>query len=375
MNIKNSLTYRYFRQGLSLIKKVNPAGEIFQICLCVTSKCNARCIMCDVWKKPGQNDFTLSELEKFLSKSSLPNIAQFSLSGGEPFLRKDIVEIAKVIHKYHSNVEYFIATNCIATDTIVAKAKRIADITKTTLCISMDGIEESTHDTIRGEGVYKKMIKTIGKVSKIPQLNLSWSFTIQPLNYNQILDVYKYSKPFTSRNPGKTAIFCARPASAGAYFKNIGKALILNEQQKREAISQLEKISKNMGNGGWINYVISFMKTGKKPIPCGAGKYSCIITADFEVYPCSHCPESWSYGNLREHDYSLQSLMDTPKARDIARKVSTCQKCANEIEGYSTASSAVFLRFSLLKCLIMDLRTLFRKMLSRLNRRNKGGIL
>lgn len=362
MNIKNGLTYRYLKKSLQRIKKVNPAGEIFQICLCVTSKCNARCVMCDVWESPPKNDFTLKELEKFLWESPLPAITAFSLSGGEPFLREEIVEIARMIHKYYPNISYYIPTNGIDTETIIRKAQEIADIAKTIVCISMDGIKESTHDAIRGKGVYRKMLKTAEELSKIPQLNLSWSFTIQPLNYNQIWDVYKYSKPFTSRNPDKVPTFCARPASTGAYFRNIGRTLTLNKNQEEEAISQLEKISRDMSGDAWIDYVIDFMKTKRKPILCGAGKYSCIITVDFEVYPCSHCPESWSYGNLRKYGYSLQSLLNTPKARNIASKISTCQKCANEIEAFSTFGGQ-WLNPPLFNCLIRDIKTLLRKII------------
>jgi hypothetical protein len=50
----------------------------------VSFTCNARCIMCDSWKKPSPEDLTLEEIEAIFRQ--LPALDLVRLSGGEPFV-------------------------------------------------------------------------------------------------------------------------------------------------------------------------------------------------------------------------------------------------------------------------------------------------
>ena len=58
----------------------------------VTFSCNARCIMCDSWRKPSPNDLSLQEIENIFHQ--LPQMDAVRLTGGEPFVRRDMLEIA-----------------------------------------------------------------------------------------------------------------------------------------------------------------------------------------------------------------------------------------------------------------------------------------
>ena len=74
-------------------------NNVKQFCIAVTDKCNSKCSMCDVWKRKPKDEFTLDDLEKFLEKNIFPQLNNVSISGGEPALRKDIVELVKLIHQ------------------------------------------------------------------------------------------------------------------------------------------------------------------------------------------------------------------------------------------------------------------------------------
>ncbi len=65
-----------------------------EICVIITYRCNAKCNMCDAWHHPSssRDEITLSDLER------LPSGLRFiNITGGEPFIRKDIDEIINVI--------------------------------------------------------------------------------------------------------------------------------------------------------------------------------------------------------------------------------------------------------------------------------------
>ena len=78
---------RYFPLASSYLR----AGKLSYLILYVTSRCNLKCEMCfyaESLNAPTGDGLTLAELEK-VSKS-LPHLMQLTLTGGEPFLRKDI---------------------------------------------------------------------------------------------------------------------------------------------------------------------------------------------------------------------------------------------------------------------------------------------
>ena len=59
------------------------------------TRCNCRCVMCDIWKRGAGDELTRDEYEKFFRAN--PDFTWLTFSGGEPFLRKDIVELAQLV--------------------------------------------------------------------------------------------------------------------------------------------------------------------------------------------------------------------------------------------------------------------------------------
>ena len=60
--------------------------------IAVTYNCNARCMMCNIWKeKPGR------EVETSTYNKLPTTLKTINISGGEPFLRKDLPEIINII--------------------------------------------------------------------------------------------------------------------------------------------------------------------------------------------------------------------------------------------------------------------------------------
>ena len=58
-----------------------------------TFRCNARCVMCDSWQKGGGDELSLAAIEGIFAQ--LPRLDAVRLSGGEPFLRRDLREIGR----------------------------------------------------------------------------------------------------------------------------------------------------------------------------------------------------------------------------------------------------------------------------------------
>lgn len=63
----------------------------------ITDNCNARCVMCDVWKTPSVGELDATELRRILAEPFFSQLRHVGISGGEPTLRGDLVEVVEAI--------------------------------------------------------------------------------------------------------------------------------------------------------------------------------------------------------------------------------------------------------------------------------------
>lgn len=158
--------------------------------LALTYNCNSRCTMCDIWKIKNSPEISLAELEK------LPNsLRDINLSGGEPFLRRDLPDIVAVLKKTCPQARMVISSNGFATDLVLGQMKQILKIKPDIgVAISIDGLGE-THDELRGiPGGFEKAIQTVRELKKLGMTNLRLGFTVMNKNTAQMSKVYDLSR-------------------------------------------------------------------------------------------------------------------------------------------------------------------------------------
>lgn len=113
----------------------------------VTFSCNARCVMCDSWRKPSPDDLTLSELDAIFAQ--LPRLDAVRITGGEPFVRTDLLGMAEIVQARLRPLVLHITTNGFLTDRIVDFSERRPRSLPLRVLVSLDGLE-SRHNAIRG---------------------------------------------------------------------------------------------------------------------------------------------------------------------------------------------------------------------------------
>ena len=116
----------------------------------VTFRCNARCKMCDSWRmKPGR-ELTVDQARKVFAK--IGSLDVIRLTGGEPFLRDDFAELARVVYETASPGVLHITTNGSFPETIAKFVERFPAPRRLRFMVSFDGLE-AEHDANRGEDV------------------------------------------------------------------------------------------------------------------------------------------------------------------------------------------------------------------------------
>ncbi len=139
-----------------------------KVSLLLTFRCNAKCVMCNIWKKNDHSgELSPDELQRFFSKSN--NISWMDLIGGEIFLRDDILDIIKIIFSHCKNLFLLhFATNGFMVDKTVSLTEKILRYNppKLLVTVSLDGDKE-THERIRGvSGVFEKTLSTFSALRK-----------------------------------------------------------------------------------------------------------------------------------------------------------------------------------------------------------------
>jgi len=197
----NSLVDRKIEQLDEDIAKPENGPEELHIEL--TYNCNSQCIMCDLWDhhkratKPNR-ELALDEIKSFVEESRLlqkPKVVV--LSGGEPFLRNDLVDLCGFFSHQLPSSSIGILTNGINTEMILNKTKDILNRVpsqKLWLGSSLDGVGKE-HDRIRGvDGAFAGLCRTIQHFKKeLPQIKLSVTFTMTPYNVDQLLPAKQFA--------------------------------------------------------------------------------------------------------------------------------------------------------------------------------------
>lgn len=163
----------------------------------VTSKCNLRCKHCFYTGEDNffnaEDDLSSAEIIK-LSDFLIDEIGiiDFVLIGKEPLLKENILDIIR--HLKSKSVYLKIQTNAILlSDNIVEFLKNTLNQNTDIVQISLDGVNEKTHDEIRGQGSFKKTIASIKKLSK-SGINVVIAYTVNSVNVKDLPDFYELGK-------------------------------------------------------------------------------------------------------------------------------------------------------------------------------------
>lgn len=184
-----------------IIKKMRVQKKPTVINYSVTNRCNCKCKMCNVWgdKYHSHKELSPKEIGDILSNEFYNSINHIGLSGGEPFIREDIVEIVDSITKNTKNLNSLsFISNGTLEERIISSLPNIINICKErnisfAISFSLDAIGD-LHDEIRGhKGAFIKLTKLLDKLDDL-KIDYTFSTTIVKQNIDDLFNVLNYSK-------------------------------------------------------------------------------------------------------------------------------------------------------------------------------------
>lgn len=123
-----------------------------------TYLCDLRCKMCSYWKLKinPKEEMSVYDYEISAPKVAKLGVRFVSLSGGEPFLRKDLHEIIKGLSKY-----FFVSITSNGVSITRKMARKIARSDVSSVFVSLDFVTPEKHDEQRGlKGTYDEVMKS-----------------------------------------------------------------------------------------------------------------------------------------------------------------------------------------------------------------------
>ena len=360
------ITYRLAKSGI--IRPPKPATFTFSI----TTACQSRCKSCNIGleyqKNPASaaNDLTLPEIEKMFK--SIGHVYFFNISGGEPFLRRDIVEIVKLACKYLSPKVIHTPTNALTPELIEKKTEEIlvwmagngfGDV-DFTIKPSYDGVGKD-HDIVRGvPGNFEKLIDTYtrlkGLKKKYGNLHVGLGTVISNFNAEKIKEIVDFGytlEPDTYINEvaeNREEMFnmkdnitpsAEKYAQAIEYFSKKTK----DDMRAKKGLARLMYAFRLV----YYELVVEILRQKTQVIPCYGGISNVHINAKGEVWPCCVLGYDKPFGNIRDYDYDFSKVWHSLKAADV-RKFIHDKKCACPLANQSYSNLLLHIP-SLLKVL------------------------
>lgn len=139
-----------------------------------TMACNLRCTGCYAGGYTKKDDLPLEIVDSAVSQGKKLGIFFITVSGGEPFLRDDLLDI----YAKHSDVFFLVYTNgCFLKAPLAEKLGKLGNVAP---AISVEGFERET-DERRGKGMYKYILEAMDNLQREGVL---FGMSVTPMRYN-----------------------------------------------------------------------------------------------------------------------------------------------------------------------------------------------
>jgi radical SAM protein with 4Fe4S-binding SPASM domain len=284
----------------------------------VTSRCNLTCWHCrHRGRAQNGSDLSFEQIVRIVDDASQMGVFRLVISGGEPFLRTDVIDI--LLHALTSAVgRVFVSANGLSVyDHELKPLGRFRD--RLTFKISIDG-SPRCHDRIRGvRGACATARRTVERL-------LADGFDVQittTLMKDNVGDLGRLLEWSSRCGCSKHYVVEAVPVGQAA----MALGLTRDERERAQALIQ-EARSRRNGKCAIIAKLP--FGDGSPGFVCSGGTEECGVLADGSIVGCRLMPDLVE-GNVR--DSSLRRIWSDPRRFGLFRRISrrklddACKEC------------------------------------------------
>jgi AdoMet-dependent heme synthase len=280
----------------------------------LTYRCNERCEHCYLDHKD-HGELTTPEVKRLLEDLAQASVFFLSISGGEPFLRRDLFEVLAFARALNFSIK--LKTNAVLIR--AAEAARLRELGVEQVQVSVYSARHEIHD-----GVTKlpgSLVRTLAGIRflrtagiKVTLANILMTSNARDLESVRLLAKelgahYTMDPTITPMMDGSTSIL-----------------------KLRVPRSTLESVFRNPNLVGDVEQFCAppplVDDSIREGYPCSAGHTACYVSPYGDIFPCVQFP--LRCGNIREKSFG-EIWSDSPELAEVrairARDLPTCSSC------------------------------------------------
>ncbi len=304
------------------------------------SRCNCRCVMCDIWKANSEKkEISTEDLAKHILAFKKLGVKQVALSGGEALMHSNLWKFCEQLKAIGVKIS-LLSTGLTLKANAVEIIKHCDDI-----IVSLDGSRE-IHNLIRNiPSAFEKLAEGVQELKKLkPSFKVSGRCVLQKQNFKDFFNIVQSAKEI-----GLNQIsFLAADVSSTAFNhsnelpqdKKEEIALNLHDADQfelilKESFVTLKKEYQTKFIAESPEKMLSLVKHyraafGSDSFPkkkCNAPWVSAVIEPNGDVLPCFFHK---AYGNIYKDSFT--TIINSKKAIEFRKQLNidtnaTCQKC------------------------------------------------
>jgi Fe-coproporphyrin III synthase len=297
------------------------------------SRCNCRCVMCDIWKLTDVVEITAAELERHLADIERLGVEWVVFTGGEPLMHSDLFRLAAMLRARG------IRTTILSTGLLLERYRERIVETTDEVIVSLDG-PAAVHDAIRRvPGAFDRMADGIRAIHRLaPEYPIGARCTVQAANVPHLSDTVGAARALALRSLS----FLAADLSSTAF----NRPLIWPEDRQSAVAPELAVLEREMeslianypGDGfiletpAKLRRIVAHFRAhyGLEPhvAPrCNAPWVSAVVEPNGDVRPCFFHPP---IGNTARA--TLGEVLNGPRAVAFRKELNVaenpiCQRC------------------------------------------------
>ncbi len=313
--------------------------ELPIVVLNVHSRCNCRCVMCDIWKREEGSELRADDLQRHRESLRRLAVRWVVLSGGEPLLHSDLRAVCTFFHELDIRLT-LLTTGLLLTKRASEVAEWFDDV-----IVSLDG-PAAIHDSIRRvNGAFQLIHTGVARVRQFRrEARITARTTVQKGNHQYLRGTVAAAKTI-----GLDGIsFLAADLTSAAFNRSllwpvarqneIGLSALEVEALEDEIEKLITDYTQEMRTGyiaesaSKLRRIVNHFKAhlgqvGQRSPVCNAPWVSAVIEADGSVRPCFF---HRTIGNIYES--SLEDIVNGNSARAFRGSLSIddnpiCRRC------------------------------------------------
>jgi MoaA/NifB/PqqE/SkfB family radical SAM enzyme len=305
----------------------------------IYTRCNCRCVMCDIWQREDAQELSVATLERQRESLIALKVRQVVLTGGEPLLHRDLGSILDFFRSLGVHI------TLLTTGLLLAKCAELVAASVDDIIVSLDG-PAPVHNAIRRiPRAFETMAHGIDAVRRLnPGLPIAARTTVQKQNHTALratvdaartlgLDSISFlpadvsSSAFHRDQPWDAERQADVSLKADEVYALSDEIDALNDEKAHEISTGFIRESREKLRRLAQRFRERLENTQPKAPKCNAPWVSTVLEVDGTLRPCFfHAPVASTAHTTLTHALNSPQALEFRAKLDIANNP-TCQRC------------------------------------------------